>query len=465
MNDLSDINENGRIVAKANEILTPELSSRIGGIHGTYLGSNGILVTARDYTNNSRMLKRAYIAGAMSAGIDILNLHSASLPLVQFCVRRFGASGGIYFSSGSTFTGDTVIRFFDSSGIEFSTKKIDSLNEYFKNDNINRVDPPNIGSISSILQTFEVYKKALPQFINKKKVANASLKVVMDCSYGPTGELAPEMMNSINASVIALNTYYRPLTNKIYPDLDAVRDASSIVKAAEADLGVVFDTDGSRMLILDETGGVVEFEDIFMLFLNNDDTIMKSKANPIITTKSCSRIIDDYAETLGYKIRRIHNLPGAISRKIRQERGAFGASETSKFYFPAYGPFSDGIFTLLKLLEILADKDEPLSSLIRNFPKTIKVHKTQNLERHVLDVYDKVLKEKFREEALMIMDLLLGIKIIFDDDTWVRIVPSLYRNALIYTSEAPDTKVSQQLIADIEQFMKGKEEELRKVRS
>ncbi|MBD3353854.1 MAG: hypothetical protein GF364_20395 [Candidatus Lokiarchaeota archaeon] len=459
MNDLSKITEYGRIIADANVTFTPELSAKIGAVHGSYLGGKGILVAARDYSNNSRMLKRSYIAGGMSAGIDILNLHSSPLPLVQFCIRRFGASGGVFFSSGSMNERDTSIRFYDSSGIEFSKKQIDSINEFFKSEKLKRADPSNIGSITSILQTFEVYKKAIPQFVNKNLISNSNLKVVMDCSYGPTGELAPEMMNSLNTAVIGLNTYYRPLSVKLYPDLEAVRNVASIVKASEADLGVVFDSDGSRCLLLDETGNLVDFEDIFMLFISNDDAILKSKANPILTTTSASKILDDFASNYGYKLKRIINMPGSISKKIREERGAFGASDTKKFYFPSYGPFSDGIFTTLKLLEVLAEKKEPLSSLIRNFPKSIKVHKTVNVNPKVLVNYDKILTEHYREKVIIIMDLLFGIKIVFDENTWVQVVPSLYRDALVFTSEAPKSSTSEKLISEIEKVLQSNKTE------
>ncbi|MHA1339827.1 MAG: hypothetical protein ACTSRZ_06755 [Promethearchaeota archaeon] len=454
MEELKSITQFGRISAKANEILTPELSAKIGATHGTYLGNKGILVVARDYFNNSRMLKRAYIAGCMSAGIDILNLHSAPLPLVQFCIRRFGASGGTYFSSGATFEQDTQIRFYDSSGVEFTTQNVESLNEIFRNNKIIRSKANNIGTITSILQTFDIYKKAIPNQVDRKKIQNCDLKVVLDCSFGPMGEIAPEVLNILNIEVIGLNTYYRPLSNRVYPELKSVRDSAAIIKSANANLGFIFDPDGTRILILDETGNIVDFEDIFMLFISNDKGIKKSKANPIFTTYSCSKILDDYAKNLGYSLKRVENMPGVISRKIRMERGAFGASDTNKFYFPQYGPFSDGLLNALKILEIIAEKDEPLSSLIRNFPKTLKVSKTLNVSPYLLENYDKIIKAKLKDKNVLIMDIMLGIKIVYDKYLWVQIRPSLYRDSLIFTSEGPDTKSCEELIRDIEKILK-----------
>jgi len=320
MEDLKNITVFGRISAKANDVLTPELSAKIGATHGTYLGNKGTLVVARDYFNNSRMLKRSYIAGCMSAGIDILNLHSAPLPLLQFCIRRFGTVGGTYFSSGPTHEDDTQIRFYDSSGIEFTPQNIESLNEILKNNQIKRSNPYNIGSITSILQTFDIYKKAIPTQIDQKSIKENNLRVIIDCSFGPLGEIAPEVFNDLNIDVIGLNTYYRPISKKIYSELNSVRDSAAIIKASEANVGFIFDNDGSRVLVLDETGNIIDFEDIFMLYLSYDKAIQKSKSNPIFTTNSCSKILDEFANNLGYNLIRVENMPGVISRKIKMER-------------------------------------------------------------------------------------------------------------------------------------------------
>lgn len=464
MDDLTEIIDKGRIIARANYILTPELAAKIGAAHGTYLKKNGykVIVAARDYFNNSRMLKRAYISGMMSTGINILNLHYAPVPLLQFCIRRFGADGGVYLSSGHVYEGDTGIRFYDTSGIEFQVSHLQHINQIFIKDKIKRVDPLNIGTISDITQTFDVYKGAIPQFVNRNSIKEANLKVVVDCSYGPTGDITPEILNSLNVGVIALNTYYRALSDRLFPDLDSIRDSSAIVKAADADLGVVFDSDGSRLLVFDETGTLVDFEDLIMLLISNDDYIQKNKESPIITTSCCSRIIDEFAKNYKFTIHRVVNLPGEISSKIRQERAIFGAADTFKFYFPIYGPFPDGTFTLLKLLEVLSKREESLSSLVRNFPKPIKVYRSINVSKDVVYNFQQILKENLKSQNLLILDTLIGIKIIYKEGTpetefkasWVMVRPSLHRNSMIITAETPDPETSEKLIQNIEEILK-----------
>ncbi len=444
--------QKGRLVAKANFVLTPEFAAILGGVHGTYLKNNGIVVMARDYRFDSRMLKRAYSAGAMGTGIDLLDLKSSPLPLLQFCIRRFGASGGVYFSSGHSIHGETGIRIFDSGGVEFSFEQMKELIALF-DQQPKRVDPTEVGHLSDIPHTVDIYSKAVPQFINKKKLSEAGLKLVLDCSYGPAGAITPPILGNLDVDVIALNTFAQYSMKRVVPSLDSIRNACEIVRASKADLGVVLDVDGTRSVIIDETGAAVRFEDLMMLYLLHDENLQKSKNSKVMTTYSCSKILDDFCESENFPLMRTENSPGNISRKIKEERACFGASDTMKFYFPQYGPFSDATFSLLKLLETLAVTEEPLSVLLRNLPKTIQAQKTVAVEPEIAKNLHEMLKAKLEEKKIDFIDDLFGIKILYDPRSWVYIVPSIHRDALNIISEAPDMKESQKLIELVEKFL------------
>jgi mannose-1-phosphate guanylyltransferase/phosphomannomutase len=72
--NLDELNKNGRIVGRANYIFTPEIASSIGSIHGSSFQLDETIVIGRDYHNDSRMLKRGYTSGVMSTGVNVLNL-------------------------------------------------------------------------------------------------------------------------------------------------------------------------------------------------------------------------------------------------------------------------------------------------------------------------------------------------------------------------------------------------------
>ncbi len=452
--NLNELNKNGRIIGRANYIFTPEISSSIGSIHGSINNQNESIVMGRDYHNDSIMLKRAYTSGLMSTGINLLNLSDCTFPLLQFTIRRFGASGGVYVSGGHLYSEDVGIRFLDAGGIELSQNEIqriiDSYNTYPKD--VRRVNPNEIGQITAIPQTSDIYIKSLQQFVDKKKIKKANLKIVVDCSYGPTGKITPLLINDIGVEVIALNTHYRERSSSPVPSINTIRNTADIVKASNSHLGVCFDVDGSRILVVDENGLEISYEDLLMLFVTFDKRIQNSKANTIITTPSIPLVVKKFIEDSGFPIKQVENYPGEISRQIREERACFAAADTLKFYFTEFAPFSDGNFILLKILEIMTAQDDLLSSLTRGFPKGTKINKTIAVSQDVIENIHNRLREVAEETGYRYHDIINELKI-FDNKGYALIKVALHRDAILLSAESEDKNEAQKMINKLEKII------------
>ncbi len=453
--NLNELKKNGRIIGKANYVFTPEVSSSIGSIHGSLFKQRESVVMGRDYHNDSRMLKRAYTSGLMSTGINLLNLSDCTFPLLQFTIRRFGASGGVYFSGGHLFSEDVGIRFLDAGGIELPQSEIQKIIESYNNypQKVRRVDPNDIGQITAIPQTVDVYIKSIQQFVEKKKIKKANLKIVVDCSYGPTGKITPLLINDIGVEVIALNTHYRERSSSPVPSIKTIRNTADIVKASNSHLGVCFDVDGSRILVIDENGLEINYEDLLMLFVTFDKRIQKSKSNTIITTPSISPVVKNFIEDGGFPIKQVENYPGEISRQIREERACFAAADTLKFYFTEYAPFSDGNFILLKILEIMTLQNDLLGSLTRGFPKGIKINKTIPVSSELIENAHNRLRELADEKGYKYHDIINELKII-QDDVFTDIKVALYRNAILLSAESDEKEKAQEMILELEKIIK-----------
>ena len=454
--NLNELNKQGRIIGVANYVFTPELSSSIGSIHGSSFTQEESIVMGRDYHNDSRMLKRAYTSGCMSSGVNLLNLSDCTYPLLQFTIRRFGASGGAYFSGGHLYANEVGVRFVDAGGIELTPLEIQKVIDAYNSfpEQIRRVASNDIGQITAIPQTEEIYIKSLQQFVDKKKIKKANLKIVVDCSYGPSGKITPLLLNDIGVEVIALNTHYRQRSSNPVPNINTIRNCADIVKASNSHLGVCFDVDGSRILIIDESGLEVNFEDLLMLFISYDEQILKSKSNKVIGTPTISTTVKNFITESGYPLVEVENEPGKISRKIREERACFAAADTLKFYFPEFAPFSDGNFILLKLLEIMTLQDDLLSSLTRGFPKGIKSNKSITVSPEVIENFHNDLRRIVEENGFKYHDIINELKIIDEKrkvSTLVKL--SLYRNAILLSAEAEDPKNAKDVIHEFEEVI------------
>jgi phosphomannomutase len=452
--DLSNLLRNGRIVGRANFVFTPELAAEIGVVHGSMFDVNESIVFGRDYHNDSRMLKRGYSSGFMSTGTNLLNLSDCTFPLLQFTIRRFGASGGIYFSGGHLYSEDVGIRLLDAQGIEISPSDVQRFINLYNGypDKIRRIEPNSIGRLTAIPQTEDIYIKSLQQFIDKDKIKKQNLKIVIDCSYGPTGKITPLLLNEIGIETIALNTHYRQRDYPV-PNIRTIRNTADIVKASNSHLGVCFDVDGSRGIYIDENGLELSFEDLLMLFVSYDETIQGSKGNEVLTTPALSTVVKDFIEENGFPVKKVENYPGELSRQIKQERACFAASDTLKFYFPEFAPFADGNFTLIKLLKIMTEQEDLLSTLTRGFPKGIKINRTIPSSPEMINNSHNRLREIAEEHGYKFHDIINELKII-KEDVFTNVKVALYRDAILLSAESDDINKAKEMIDEIENVLK-----------
>ncbi len=461
MSSIDKLLREGRILAKSNVDLTPEVISMLGAVHGTYLENNGIIVIGRDYRRDCRMLKRAYTAGVMSTGIDTLDLHVAPLPLIQFCIRRFGASGGVYFTSGHARYEEVSIRFFNSLGIELPKNDMDRISSIWEKKGIKRVTPARVGKLSSIPHTESVYQKAVPGFIDKNLIKGK--KMVLDCSYGPAGEITPPLLSNLDVEIISLNTFVPNELQTTIPNYHSIKQTSNIIKASSSDLGVVMDVDGSRAIYLDETGSIADYDQILAVFLMYEKSIKNNRQSPIILSQSHSSIIPKICQEYEQEYFEVDNTPGVISEKIKEHRAIFGASDTGKFYFSEYGPFSDANLTTLKVLEIMGETGMPLSKLLRETPKTIKGFKDISINAGVLSELFNIFNPNSnnnKESGFTIIDALYGVKVIFEPGSWVLLKPSLHKDAIELSAESSNKETVGEMIKEVERLLLAEEEKL-----
>jgi len=444
-----------RISAGANVDIVPEFSATLGAAFGTYLDNNGVVVLARDYRTDSRMLKRSFAAGLMSAGVNVLDIHASSTPVLRFTIRRFGASGGVMFTAGHLHEGRTTIKFYNTHGVEFGTNFLYEIFSLIENNKIIRVQTEKLGEISTSEDINTIYHKSIKQFIENKLISNADLRVVMDCANGPVGKTAPPLFSNLDIDVVAINTFIPYKISEILPNINSIRKVSRIISSADADFGVAFDVDASRALFFDEMGSVIDSDLLSTLFFM--DLLDKNLKSPtVITSRSTTKMLDTLAEEHNVKLIRVDNIPGEISNAIRLNMANLGVSDGGKIRFPIYAPFTDVILVSLKLAEIIAKSGEKLSNLIANCPQTIKQQEDLVVPPEVFYNFRACLN-KIADKVEKIIDTLFGVKIFFGDDIgFINVIPQLYFDRLRLIAELNKNVDAQKLFDMIKGALKIK---------
>ncbi|HUX98537.1 MAG TPA: hypothetical protein VMV49_03230 [Candidatus Deferrimicrobium sp.] len=442
-----------RIVGEPNTELTPEISASLGAAFGTLLKNQGTIVVSRDFRPESRMLKRAFVAGVMSAGLNIMDLTAAPIPVLQFAIRRFGTVGGAIFTTHhSQFKDKIDIKLYSRSGIEYSMKKISNLITICQQNTIKR---GKIGEIGNIIQTLEIndlYERAITQFIDKSLFQSLDFRVVADCSNGPISLIIPSILSRVAVDVVALNSY-TPSFFKPLPNFKSLKKLSKVISSTDATFGVCFDVDGSRVIFFDEKGNYISSDFILSLFVMEQ---LKKGSTIFITTMTTTTALEQIIEKVpDAKLTRVQNNPGMVANAIQIHRAHFGGSDTGKYRFPEYAFFSDTALAILKMLELIAKSGKTLTDLLADVPQAITSRSEIIVSDEILTNFHEILETNLGN--LKIIDTLIGLKLYFGAEYgWIHVRPSLDEKKLLLTGEIVNPDKGPEMFKTIEYALEGK---------
>ncbi len=419
----------GRICGTANIQLTPENMAELGAALGTLLGEGSLVVMARDYYPPSRMLKRAFSAGLMSAGITVMDFHGATLPELAFSIKRFGAKAGIQFTVSPFRENNVNLKILDSTGAEFTYEKLNELLRLYETKHIIRTIPKRIGWVSYAEYIHDIYVASLTSFLDIDPILSFSPKVVVDSNFGPSSAVLPDFLSEIGVNHITLNSHKPPIHKSVshLPPIESLFTLSRIVTAANAQLGAAFSADASRIVLIDDRGKILTPDEVTAILIK-----FLPENSRIAVSYTMSKIVDKVAEQRKIKVSRVKGLIGDISRHLRRIRAIFGATDGGEFIFPHFSIAPDALLTLGKIIESLSIAEINLSKVKNELP-SINIHSVEiNLGEITPNMFVDYIINNFEEIVLTIS----GIKIIVNDTCiYIDFIPQ--RNKVRFSVEEP----------------------------
>ncbi|MEZ4484412.1 MAG: hypothetical protein R2864_07385 [Syntrophotaleaceae bacterium] len=123
--------EGAQVGGLTNIELTPEFCAKLGAAYGSTLPRNSYILAGRDVIRSSRMLKRAFVGGLLSAGINVRDIKRVPLPILRYKLSTFGEVGGVHFRQGREDLAATEIIFHDADGMELSSAMAKGIERVF----------------------------------------------------------------------------------------------------------------------------------------------------------------------------------------------------------------------------------------------------------------------------------------------------------------------------------------------
>jgi mannose-1-phosphate guanylyltransferase/phosphomannomutase len=358
----------------ANVDITPELATKVAMAYGTSLRKGVTVVTSRDSSRSARMLKRAMMAGLNAAGVDVLDLEVATVPVTRWLVRSPRAVGGLTVRLHPEDPQRVLVRFFDTSGTDISEDAQRKIERLFQREDYRRVLPEEVGDIQFPPRALEDYTVSLEATVEQAAIRAHGFKLVVDYSYGATSTVMPTLLSKLGADVLAVNPYVSTASRLTFDQGAAVERVAGLVRASGAHLGAVIDPDGERLTVVDDQGRLLTDTEVLLAYVQLvcAHLLGDSIALPVNVTEHATTL----AEAQGVKVRQTKISTPALMAAASDPAVGFAADGEGRYILPGFLPAFDAAGALLKLLDLLARSDTALSAVVDALPKVHLTHDT-----------------------------------------------------------------------------------------
>ena len=245
--------------------ITPDFMLKLGwaaGMAFRKMGACKVLV-GKDTRISGYMFESALEAGLTSAGADVMLLGPMPTPAIAYLTRTFHAEAGIVISASHNPHDDNGIKFFSGKGTKLPDE-IEHMIEELLDTPMTVVESSKIGKVSRINDASGRYIEFC-----KSSVATGTsfsgLKIVIDCAHGASYKVAPSVFRELGAEVVVLSAHPNGLNINDNCVLTHMGQLQAAVLAEHADLGIAFDGDGDRVLMVDHTGAIVDGDELLFI--------------------------------------------------------------------------------------------------------------------------------------------------------------------------------------------------------
>jgi phosphoglucosamine mutase len=349
------------------EPMTAQTALRIGQAAGAHFlrgDHRHRVVIGKDTRLSGYMMESALVAGFTSVGVDVVMLGPMPTPAVAMLTTSMRADLGVMISASHNPFDDNGIKLFGPDGYKLSDEDEQAIERQLeKTPGLAR--PEMIGRAKRIDDARGRYvhhaKATFPE-----RLRLDGLKVAVDCANGAAYHVAPEALWELGAEVIpigvnpdGLNINHR--CGSTHPDR-----LQETVVASGAHIGLALDGDADRLLLVDETGALVD-GDQMMALIALDYQKRDCLKGPVIATVMSNLGLERRLGELGIELIRAKVGDRYVLEEMRKHGSNLGGEQSGHIILADHSTTGDGLVAGLQVLAALVDSGKPASQVLRQF--------------------------------------------------------------------------------------------------
>ncbi len=349
--------------------MTPEMALKTGRAVAAYFlnrsnSKRRKIIIGKDTRLSGDMLESALAAGISAMGVDVYLAGVLPTPGIARLAADMGFIAGIVISASHNPYYDNGIKLFKADGFKLSDDQEREIERLIHDGNLKENAPSGSG-IGRIFPMEDAADRYLSFLVDTKDAAAdfSRFSVVLDCANGATYQVASRLFEAFGAAVATcFNTPDGENINANCGSQHPETLAQTVVDR-RADVGLAFDGDGDRLIVVDETGAVLSGDQIIAVCAKH----MKSRG-----TLKGNRVVSTVMSNMGFKqaLRKMgieHRESQVGDRYVMEEMQACGAvlggEDSGHIIFLDDHSTGDGLLAATRLLTAMADDSRPLSRL------------------------------------------------------------------------------------------------------
>ncbi len=427
---------NNGIKGTVNQEITPEIAVKLGAVFGAHLKPGAQIVVSSDDFRASRVFKRALVAGALSVGVGVYDLGTITTPMTRYALMALDARGGVHIHQNPDESQEVIFEFLDDLGLNIDKKTERALENSFFTEDCPRVPANSMGELTFVPKLIEPYLKGLFNTETREIIVKAGLTVVVSYDGGGLSLVLPRLLHELGCQVIEWNPerkegkiHHHKKEKTIRELINIIDEAGAKIRVSGADMGVVVDSNGERLIVLDEAGELVKEEEItallsYLVFKNRPEAVV-----PVPVT--APHFIEKMAQEFHGRVIRTKADPRSLMEKNVQEK-LFPAAEDRSAYHPQF----DALFCFIKLLELLAREQKSLSEAKAAIPQIKRGYREVECP---WEQKGRVMRNLFEENKDRQLETTDGLKVLHEGG-WALVLPDAEEPIFKIYSEADTTE-------------------------
>jgi len=352
------------------------------------------IVLGKDTRLSGYMLENAISSGILSMGVDILFIGPLPTPGVAYVTRSLRADAGIVITASHNPYVDNGIKFFRADGYKLDDQieaRIEGLVFSGEIENIR----PTAGEIGKAVRIDD----ALGRYIEYAKssfprgMTLEGMRVVVDCAHGAAYKSTPCVLRELGAEVIVYGN--EPDGTNINRDCGSMHPEQMCQRVREhgAAIGIAHDGDADRVLLCDETGTLIDGDDIMAVAARDMLEQGQLAERTVVTTVMSNNGLEAFIRECGGNVVKTAVGDKHVIDEMLRHGYNLGGEQSGHLIFRDYSSTGDGLVCALQILRIMKSAGQPLSKLARcwtRFPQLVTNVKVR--EKRPFEQLDGVLK-------------------------------------------------------------------------